>query len=399
MHRAPLFTLVLTIAFFTAMKSTCFPSDAEPSEHEQLLMEKINSARKNPIQTIQNFGMDLDRILSQIPEIENDLINGMPPLQFNPKLYRAAQQHTIDMIENRYYDTVSPDHKTPEERILESGYMPLSWGETLGFVAFQNFLDPEEAVEIMFENMFRDEFDSSAEDELIILNSDLKEIGVYIGGGSLEIGEKATNLYLATCDLAADGQEEAGAALLNLINEARSNPNSATVQDLIQNLEIENGNTPAVFENLEPFKKHAGLQQLAKDHLDHMIRNMFFDHAAEDGNQPRTAARSKGYDAAFLSQTIGAVVTSGFLEVENAVHLFFENLLIPGPVNGLSLSSNILFDPELEDIGLSVGVVSLPQPDGQILSAYLLVMDVATQTSVFSGGGEQNLRSFVAWGE
>lgn len=362
-------------------------------------MEKINSARKNPIHTMQNLGLDLDRILSESPEIEHDLINGMPPLQFNPKLYRAAQQHTLDMIENRYYDSVSPDHKKPEERILENGYMPLSWGETLGFVGFHNFLDPEEAVEILFENMFRDEFDPSIGNERILLNSGLKEIGIYIGAGSLEIGDKATNLYIATCDLAADGREEAGLALLKMINEARSNPNSAIVQDLIQSSEIENGNTPVAFEELDPFKKNDNLQELARDHLDHMIRNLYFDHVAADGNKPRAVAGKKGYNAAYLSQTIGAVVISGFLDIDAAVHLFFENILSPGSGKGLSLPSNMLFDPELEDIGLSVGVASLPQPDGRILSAYLLVMDVATQTSVFSGGGEQNLHSFVAWGD
>ena len=74
-----------------------------PSPHEEALLALINQARQNPLAVAASMGMDPEKILKDLPELEKILKEGLPPVTFNGNLYEAARAHTQDMFANGYY--------------------------------------------------------------------------------------------------------------------------------------------------------------------------------------------------------------------------------------------------------------------------------------------------------
>lgn len=54
-----------------------------------------------------------------------------PPLDLDADLRRAARRHALDMFERDYFDHVSPDDRTPFDRIRESGFDGCAMGENI----------------------------------------------------------------------------------------------------------------------------------------------------------------------------------------------------------------------------------------------------------------------------
>ncbi len=187
-------------------------------------MELINEAREDPLNMATSLGMDADQILRDFPELRDILTDGLPPLSFNQNLYEAASAHTRDMLEKGYYSHDSLDGRTYDDRIIESGYDPVVTGESLGMLGFANFIDPDEAVRLIFENMFRDELNPTGTEKRNILNPELREAGVSLCTGVFNLGGSFFNVYLTTCDFAGNEMYLIESELLTLINQAREDP-------------------------------------------------------------------------------------------------------------------------------------------------------------------------------
>lgn len=52
-------------------------------------------------------------------------LNNLPPVQEYSALSLAAQLHAQDMFDRQYFDHISPDGKTPQDRYLAVGSSPL----------------------------------------------------------------------------------------------------------------------------------------------------------------------------------------------------------------------------------------------------------------------------------
>ena len=215
--------LLLSISLAGGMSGTASAADAARSPQEGTLLELINQARQNPLGVAASMGMDPEKILRDLPELEKILKEGLPPLTFNNTLYDAARAHTADMFANNYYSHVSPDGRGYEARIRDAGYPAVATGESLGMLVFANFIDPQDAARFLFEYMFADELDPARTEKRNILDPSLKEAGVSIDTGVLSLGGVLWNVYLATCDFGAVITEPE-AELLRLINLARANP-------------------------------------------------------------------------------------------------------------------------------------------------------------------------------
>ena len=63
----------------------------------------------------------------------------------------------------------------------ETGYDPNITGETLGILAFYNFIGSETAVNILFKNMFLDELNPERAEPRNILNPEIQDMGIGIG--------------------------------------------------------------------------------------------------------------------------------------------------------------------------------------------------------------------------
>ncbi len=169
--------------------TTCdFGSNVRKLELE--FFNLINQARYMPLEVAASFGLDPGQILKDFPELRDILIAGLPPLTFNQNLYAAASAHTRDMLENGYYSHFSLDALTFEERIRESGYDPLTTGESMGFFRLCGDATPEKGVDFLFERIFTDELKpDSAADRNILDDWGLKEVGIsFIAGTSTQLG-------------------------------------------------------------------------------------------------------------------------------------------------------------------------------------------------------------------
>jgi len=66
-----------------------------------------------PLPELQTFALEL---------INRDRqLNGLPPLVEDPLLAQAAQAHAEDMMQRNYYDHVTPEGKTPTDRLAAVG--------------------------------------------------------------------------------------------------------------------------------------------------------------------------------------------------------------------------------------------------------------------------------------
>jgi uncharacterized protein YkwD len=192
--------------------------------HEKALLDLINQARLKPLETARAMGLDTERLLTDLSELRDILLNGLPPLMYDERLHAAAAAHTSDMASNGYYSHISKDGRGWEQRILEAGYIPSSSGETLGMISFSNFLQPAAAVEALFRNIFEDELRADRKEKRNILSSDMEALGLSMRTGVVFAGGSRLNVYLLTCDFAKNGAAELEERFLYLINEARRNP-------------------------------------------------------------------------------------------------------------------------------------------------------------------------------
>jgi uncharacterized protein YkwD len=77
---------------------------------------------------------NLDAVRAAIVCLHNQIRerNGLPLLKGNTKLRRAAEGHSSEMVQKRYFDHTSPTGATMVDRILAAGYVRADQGWVLG---------------------------------------------------------------------------------------------------------------------------------------------------------------------------------------------------------------------------------------------------------------------------
>lgn len=194
-----------------------------PSEYEHQLMELINQARVNPLIAAKYLGKDPEVVKESLPQIEHILTQGLPPLVFNTRLYLAANQHNLDMLNQGYYSHNSLDGRTVKDRIRAQGYSPILSGEYLGLFRFKNFIEPETAVWRIFKSFFEQELDPETK-KRYILNPNIKEIGLSFSCGSISLQGTTFNAYIANCDFATSKLNVVELEVFRLLNKSRNQP-------------------------------------------------------------------------------------------------------------------------------------------------------------------------------
>jgi hypothetical protein len=163
----------------------------------------INEARDKPMAVIERLGLDEAKARLALGEDEWILDRGLQPVALNGQLFESAWNHSEDMIGNLYYSYVSPDGRTVDDRVAETGYEAVSTGETLGALVFQNFIDPIEAAKFVFLNLIRDELDPERNQSKNIFNPDFSELGITFYAATLDVGERLpVYVYLLVADFA-----------------------------------------------------------------------------------------------------------------------------------------------------------------------------------------------------
>jgi len=153
---------------------TCDFAVDEVSVLELEVLELINQAREKPLDMVQSLGLDPNKTLEDLPELRNILMEGLPPLVFDNKLYQAATGHSKDMMEQGYFSEQSLDGATPEDRIFETGYEPEVTGEIIGSLVSSGYLVEKEVAFQIFATKFKEELDPERKTERNILNGEFK---------------------------------------------------------------------------------------------------------------------------------------------------------------------------------------------------------------------------------
>lgn len=293
-----LFILLLSVSLLGGASGVVSAAEGLPSPQDEALLALINEARQNPLAAAAAIGMDPEKVLSDLPELEKILREGLPPLTFNVAIFAAARAHTQDMLAAGYYSHVSPDGRGYEARIRDAGYPAGETGESLGMLYFANFINPGAAVQLLFEYLYRDELDPARTESRNILNPLLQETGVSIDAGVLSLGGASWNVYIATCDFGSviSGPE---ARLLQLINQARENPLKAAAE-LGMNPEQVLADFPEwhdlLTQGLPPYAFNLNLAEAARAHARDLLANGYYSHNSLDGRTYEDRIRAAGYD-------------------------------------------------------------------------------------------------------
>jgi uncharacterized protein YkwD len=353
-----------------------FAEHADFSEMEIRLFEHINKARLNPLETAASFGMNPDAVLAGLPELHDVLVNGLPVLYYNENLKNSARAHKSDMLNNNYYNHISSDGRTPDDRIRAAGYIAGVTGESLGILGFVNFISPEEAADRIFENMFRDELDPERAERRNILASDVEEMGAGFGAGAFTIGGISYNAYAAVCDFGAgiDTQiqvPEWESILFQLINQARVNPlkMAADMGFDTQQLIREFPHMKRILvKGLPPLKFNPSLYNAAYIKVQTVLEN----HNAEVFD-----------DSAGL---YGRMITCGYVPAKQGEFYFISEYDAPEAAAWQMFErmfraefddeNRYILNPDFEDVGIVFGS-GYVYKDGLVLNACIAVCDFA----------------------
>lgn len=274
------------------------------AEYASEMLGLINEARLDPLGTAQQLGFGIE----EIPDVSSDL----PPFQPDERLDSAARRHVDDMFANGYYSHTSPNGETWETRIANSNYAAISSGESIGMLKITNFIKPEKALKIIFENMLREQLDPESSIAGTILDDDFSQAGIGIGAGPLELDGEIHNVYIAVCLFGS----EVGLAelqLFQLVNQARTRPldvaesfgydRNLLIESLPEMSEILTGGLP-------PLVLNSRLNIAAKRLVDEMETNGYSDYLALEDRPFADRIGEAGYDGEQIGESAGMVYFS-----------------------------------------------------------------------------------------
>lgn len=375
-----LFILLLSVSLLGGAGGVASAAEGLPSTQDEALLALINQARQNPLAVAASMGMDPEKILKDLPELEKILREGLPPVTLNGNLSEAARAHTQDMFANGYYSHDSPDGRGYDARIRDGGYPAATTGESLGLLCFANFINPGDAVRLLFEYMFWDELDPLRKEKRNILDPLLKEAGVSVNTGVLSLGGVPWNVYLATCDFGAviSGPE---AHLFQLINEARKSPLTVAASlgmDPQQILADFPELRDLLTQGLSPLTFSSGLYKAARAHAEDMLANGYYSHDSLDGRTYMDRIRETGYDPLDAGEhmwlqclgtdTVDAINDKLDRIARRIFEMYFTRELRPD-----SAERRIILNPALKEVGISL-ITGISSKLGGICGDFVLLM-------------------------
>lgn len=323
--------------------------------NEAALFELINVARKYPLGMAEFLGMDRNQIKKDLPEMADILKTGLPELTIDSRLDQTAKDHAADMLENGYYSYESIDGQSLDERMMAAGYMPSAFGESLGMITFNNFLNPQNAVLKIFKNIYRNELDPAFEGQRNILNPDIKEVGLSFSGGVFNFDNYTANVYMVTCDFGTE-IELHDLQLLQLINQARAYP-LAVADYYYKNLDGFFDVYPEYYELMEsglpPLGLNLQLYQAAASHAADMAESGYVSHVSPDNQTPAMRLQANGYIPAWMAESIYRMPVYDVDAMQGEITDIFK-LIFNGAFKTTGWYDRNLFSAEAMDAGLSV---------------------------------------------
>jgi Ca2+-binding RTX toxin-like protein len=157
---------------------------AEPTAHEQYLLELINRARLDPAAEAARFGIGLNDGLGA----GTISTAAKAPLAFNPLLIDAARAHSDWILATDTFSHTGAGGSSPGDRMKAAGYVfsgSWTWGEN---IALRSGTISATTVELLHEQLFE-----SAGHRVNLLNASFRETGLGLAQGEYK-GFTATDV-------------------------------------------------------------------------------------------------------------------------------------------------------------------------------------------------------------
>lgn len=354
--------ILIGLAFFLLAAAGSAWGQSATTDQACALLDRINEARRAPFAAALSVGIGESRLLDIAPELQSLPEGGIPPLAMNGYLLRTAGEHNEDMLSRGYVDRVAPEGQTVADRIAASGYWAVMTGESIGLVGFANFLPPEVAVQVMFENMLKDELLNRAEGRWNILNPGFTDVGVSVETGVVALGGSLFNVYTAVCDYGLPFEPTAEEELfLVLVNQARWDPAafmasvSLSEEHLMTDLREDR---VSFFAGMPPLYPDFALSRAARGHAEDMLAKGYFSTESLDGRTPADRIAEAGYlDALQSGELQGLLALCGDRTPVEQVEAFFRRMAVSELTRTLP-EDRLIFNPGLREagIGFAAGV-------------------------------------------
>src|SRR5262245_50683006 len=105
-----------------SLEPRCLLAAYQPTNAEQVFLERLNDARANPAAYGNAIGVDLSGVAPT------------PPLAVNPYITSASRLHSQDMNDRGYFSHYTPEGIGPGERLTSAGFAWTCWGESIAGV-------------------------------------------------------------------------------------------------------------------------------------------------------------------------------------------------------------------------------------------------------------------------
>ena len=313
-------------------------------EAEFLFLDLVNQARTAPLQTLENYGVDMTQLSSPCPALDEILSNGLPPLVYRTSLREIALKRNEEIFKNEalddnqativYWDNLSAS---------ECECPGLARESAIGSKAAENIL-PEEVVQSLFREMFIQELTAADSSELWILNPDVQEIGMILGYRVQETSGIDEYQYVLSIAFGRDYLSKLEKQSLSLLNQARAKPAAAPGETDSEARSPELAPMP-------PLTFSCLVFSAADAHARDMIQKGYYDTYSYDGTKDSSdRLAEKGYLVTESAETIGLIISDVPFDPAAAGTKMFEEMLTSRIASGYSVQD--LFNPWMKTAGI-----------------------------------------------
>lgn len=171
-------------------------SYGDPSALEQAQLELINRARANPLKEAKRLGIDLFEGISTSQMSSNPA----QPLSFNAQLLETSRAHSVDMLQQSYFEHKSSLGISPFVRMQQSNYDYAYAGENIAANGYEGVINDIQFAEDMHNSLFIDAGYPDRGHRIAILNPNMRELGAGLAYGAWKYDKGNFNAALLTVD-------------------------------------------------------------------------------------------------------------------------------------------------------------------------------------------------------
>ena len=313
-------------------------------EAEFLFLDLVNQARMAPLQTLENYGVDMTQLSSSCSALDEIIVHGLPPLVYRTSLREIALKRNEEIFKNEVLDDDQASIVYWDNLSVSECECPgLARESAIGSKVAENSL-PAEVVQSLFRELFIRELTATNSSDLWILSPDVQEIGMILGYRVQETSGIDEYQYVLSIAFGRDYLSKLEKQSLSLLNQARAIPAAAPGE-----MDSEAINPELV--TMPPLTFSCLAFSAADAHARDMIQKGYYDTFSYDGTKDSSdRLAEKGYSVTESAETIGLIISDVPFDPAAAGTKMFEEMLASRMPSGYSVQD--LFNPCMKTAGI-----------------------------------------------